>query len=114
MRECRTPDERLFDFVDGVALDLESHVESCEHCQEFLAELWIGELTTDLSQPVLRQIRFDEFLREVGRLTLDVAAAYGRAVVAFGHGADDETGVDGNVETNEGATSLPATEDDEE
>lgn len=90
MRECRTTDDRLFDFVDGVDPDLESHVESCDHCQEFLAELWIGELSTDLSQPVLRQIRFDEFLRELGRLTLDVAFAFHRAFVVFGPGGNRE------------------------
>ena len=78
MRDCRTTDNRLFAFVDGIDPDLESHVESCEHCQEFLAELWIGELRTDLSQPVLRQIRFDEFLDELGRLTMDVAIAFDR------------------------------------
>ena len=114
MRECRTPDDRLFAFVDGIDLDLESHVESCEHCQDFLAELWIGELPTDLSQPVLRQIRFDEFLRELGQLTLDVASAFGRAVVTYGPGADEEVPAGGDTEIDYRATSLPATEDDEE
>ena len=55
MRACRTSDDRLFAFVDGVETDLESHVETCDHCQEFLAELWIGELQTDLSASVLRR-----------------------------------------------------------
>ena len=114
MRECRTPDDRLFDFVDGLDLDLEAHVESCDHCQEFLAELWIGELTTDLSQPVLRQIRFDEFLRELGQLTMDVASAFGRAVVAYGPAADTGENEDGDAEINDRTTNLPATEDDEE
>lgn len=106
MRDCRTTDDRLFAFVDGVDPDLESHVESCELCQEFLAELWIGELRTDLSQPVLRQIRFDEFLRELGQLTMDVAVAFGKAVVTYGPGGDTE--IEGR------AIILPATEDDEE
>ena len=90
MRVCQTSDERLFAFVDGIEPDLESHVATCDHCQEFLAELWIGELTTDLSQPVLRQIRFDEFLREIGQLTMDVAGALGRALLAYGPGADHD------------------------
>jgi hypothetical protein len=114
MRECRIPDDRLFDFVDGIALDLESHVDSCEHCQEFLAELWIGELATDLSQSVLRQIRFDEFLHELGQLTLEVAAAFGRAVVAYGPAVDEKVRAQGNPAMEDRATSLPATEDDEE
>ena len=106
MRECRTTDDRLFDFVDGIDPDLESHVESCDHCQEFLAELWIGELSADLSQPVLRQIRFDEFLREVGQLTMDVASALGRAFVTYGPAGD--------TEIDDRPAILPAIEDDEE
>jgi hypothetical protein len=97
MRVCRTPDDVLFAFVDGDMPDLEEHVATCDECQEFLAELWIGELKTDLATPVLRQIRFDEFLREVGRLTMDVIGAMGRAMIAYGPGADlepDETNDD--------------------
>lgn len=89
MRDCRTPDDRLFAFVDGVEPDLEGHVASCDECQEFLAELWIGELKTDLATPVLKQIRFDEFLREVGQLAIDVAGALGRAAIRYGPGSDD-------------------------
>jgi hypothetical protein len=88
MRACHTPDERLFAFVDGIEPDLEGHVATCDECQEFLAELWIGELQTDLRAPVLRQIRFDEFVREVGQLTADVMGAMGRALVEYGPGAD--------------------------
>lgn len=88
MRDCQTSDERLFAFVDGIAADLESHVEACEYCQDFLAELWVGELQTDLSESVLRRIRFDEFLRELGQLTMDVAGAMARAVVIYGPGND--------------------------
>lgn len=107
MRECHTTDERLFDFVDGIDPDLESHVATCDHCQEFLAELWIGELPMDLTMPVLRQIRFDEFLREVGQLTVDVATAMGKAFLAYGPGADD-------TEDGPDRTNLPHTGDDEE
>jgi len=39
MRDCRTTDELLFAFVDGIEPDLGGHVATCEHCQEFLAEL---------------------------------------------------------------------------
>ncbi len=88
MRVCQTPDDRLFEFVDGIAPDLESHVATCDECQEFLAELWSGELQVDLSTPVLRQIRFDEFLREAGQLAPDVMGAMGKALVQYGPGAD--------------------------
>jgi hypothetical protein len=90
MRTCRTPDDLLFAFVDGVQPDLEEHVAGCDECQEFLAELWIGELGADLTRPVLRQIRFDEFLRELGQLTADVVGAMGRAIIVYGPGADRE------------------------
>lgn len=114
MRDCRTTDDRLFDFVDGIDPDLEGHVESCDHCQEFLAELWIGELTTDLSQPVLRQIRFDEFLRELGQLTVDVATALGRAIVAYGPAADEDASRPGTTGSDTTTSSLQDNADDEE
>ena len=88
MRVCRTTDDRLFAFVDGIEPDLEAHVSDCDECQEFLAELWVGELRTDLATPVLRQIRFDEFLREVGQLAVEVIGALGKALVEYGPGAD--------------------------
>jgi hypothetical protein len=115
MRECRTSDDRLFAFVDGIETDLETHVATCEYCQEFLAELWVGELQTDLSESVLQRIRFDEFLREVGQLTMDVAGAMGRALIEYGPGRD-ATSPGGSVvddgEVNTG--KLLSSEDDEE
>ncbi len=90
MRDCRTPDDRLFAFVDGIEPDLESHVATCDECQEFLAELWIGELRTDLRAPVLRQIRFHEFVRHLGHLAAEVAGAMGKALVEYGPGADSK------------------------
>ena len=104
-RDCRTTDDRLFAFVDGIEPDLEGHVATCDECQEFLAELWIGELQTDLRTPVLRQIRFDEFLREVGHLTADVVGAMGKALIEYGPGAD--LGL-------EEASDESSSEDDEE
>ncbi len=114
MRDCRTSDDRLFAFVDGIEPDLEGHVVTCDDCQEFLAEVWIGELQTDLATPVLKQIRFDEFLREIGQLTMDVAGAMGRAVLEYGPGT--ERGLRGTATTGGEAdtTSSSSSEDDEE
>ncbi|MDJ0664064.1 MAG: hypothetical protein QNJ75_05855 [Acidimicrobiia bacterium] len=101
MRDCHTTDERLFAFVDGIEPDLETHVADCDECQEFLAELWIGELQTDLTKPVLRQIRFDEFLREIGQLAADVIGALGKALVEYGPGADLDTDDDAHKSDEE-------------
>ncbi|MCP3995062.1 MAG: hypothetical protein GY722_08350, partial [bacterium] len=53
----------------------------------------------------LRQIRFDEFLREVAHLTADVMGAMGKALIEYGPGADlglekasDEPSSEGNEE----------------
>lgn len=114
MRDCHTSDDRLFAFVDGIEPDLETHVATCDECQEFLAELWIGELQTDLTTPVLRQIRFDEFLREVGQLTIDVAGAMGRAFLEYGPGTDRSLAGSDDPTDPPDPDSLTASNDDEE
>lgn len=88
MRTCNTTDDLLFAFVDGLDQSLDDHVATCDECQAFLAELWQGELMQDLSEPVMERIRLGEFVAEVARFGLDVAAAMGRAAVAYGPGAD--------------------------
>ncbi len=112
MRACLTSDDRLFAFVDGIETDLESHVETCDHCQEFLAELWIGELQTDLSDSVLRRIRFDEFLRELGQLTVDVAGAMAKAAMAYGPGLDESSSID--EDEDDAAAGVDSVDDDQE
>lgn len=84
MRVCGITDDRLFAFVDGVEETLDEHVASCDECQSFLAELWIGEAPRDLTEPVIRQIRFEEFLIEAARLGIDVVGAFGRTIVELG------------------------------
>jgi hypothetical protein len=113
MRDCRTSDERLFAFVDGVETDLDEHVAACQYCQEFLAELWEGELQTDLSESVLRRIRFDEFLRELGRLTTDVAAAMARALIEYGPGGEETRFGDVDSIAQPEAESPGAADDEE-
>ncbi len=88
MRSCRTTDERLFAFVDGLDSGLDDHVAGCDECQQFLAELWSGELAGDLSEPVMRTIRFDEFLASAARLGIDIAVAMARALVEYGPQSD--------------------------
>lgn len=89
MRSCAITDERLFDFADGIQDDaLEQHVATCDECQEFLAELWVGEAPHDLRDPVMRIVRFDEFLVAAAKLGVDVAGAMGKAVIEMGPKAD--------------------------
>lgn len=101
MRSCQTSDDLLFAFVDGLEEGLDEHVATCDECQAFLAELWQGELTEDLSEPVMERIRLAEFVASVARFGADVAAAMGRAVVAYGPGAAMEPDMDdpGSVES---------------
>ncbi len=92
MRTCHTTDDRLFAFVDGVDLadfqDLDAHVATCNECQAFLAEVWEGELGHDLREPVIRRIRFDQFLSEMIGLGVNIVSAMGRAAAEYTFGAD--------------------------
>lgn len=89
MRDCGISDDRLFGFVDGLDESLDDHVAGCDECQAFLADLWIGEAPRDLTEPVMRQIRFDEFLVAAAKLGVDVLGAMGRAFIELGLEADD-------------------------
>jgi hypothetical protein len=110
MRTCRTTDDRLFAFVDGVELagyeGLDAHVATCDECQAFLAEVWEGELSHDLREPVIRRIRFDQFLSEMVGLGVNIVAAMGRATAEYTFGADardrrPQTESDGDARSEE-------------
>lgn len=88
MRSCQTADEQLFDFVDGINETLDEHVAGCDECQAFLAELWIGELDHDLSDPVIRQIRLEKFVADVARLGLDIVSGMAEGAVEYTIGKD--------------------------
>ncbi|NND02022.1 MAG: hypothetical protein HKN91_04485 [Acidimicrobiia bacterium] len=102
MRSCQTSDDLLFAFVDGLDESLDEHVENCDECQAFLAELWQGELTEDLTEPVMERIRLAEFVANVARFGADVAAAMGRAVVEYSQDAGES--VD-NTESDSGESA---------
>lgn len=95
MRSCATADERLYAFVDGLDESLDDHVVGCDECQAFLADLWIGELKTDLTDPVLRQIAFEKFLSDVARLGFDVAGAMARGAIEYTVGRDERDATGG-------------------
>ena len=89
MRSCRTSDDLLFAFVDGLDESLDDHVAGCDECQAFLAELWQGELTQDLTEPVMERIRLAEFFADAARFGADIAAAMGRAMVEYAPAAEE-------------------------
>jgi hypothetical protein len=48
-----------------------------------LAVLWQGELDRDLSESVIKQLRFDQFVREVVQLGADVAIRMVEAALEY-------------------------------
>lgn len=91
MRHCRTTDAELQLFANGELGSLDEHLETCEECQAFLADMWTGTLTEDLSIPVIRQLRFDQFIREALTLGFDVVLGMGTAAGTYLLGYDDAT-----------------------
>lgn len=94
MRTCKTSDDLLFAFIDGLDSTLDEHVATCDECQEFLAELWQGELTGDLRQPVMDRIRLAEFVANVAKFGADVVAAMGRGILTYGPGVSEQDSTD--------------------
>jgi hypothetical protein len=102
MRACRVNDAVLYDFADGVTVDIarisvpetdiDAHVAGCDECQGFLAELWAGELETDLVEPVLRVVELERFLLDVARLGTGIVAELIEALRRYGLGARRDEG----------------------
>ncbi len=88
-RACMIRDEQLVAFAGGEEFDLDAHVATCEECQDFLSELWAGELDHDISEPVVEAIRLELFLIDIAKLMGDVAELYGKAGKVYLLGADE-------------------------
>ena len=80
-----TPDQRLA-FAAGELTSLDEHVAGCEGCQDFLADLWSGGLSADLTGPVMRVGRLEQFLIDVAKESGGVAARLVEAMLAYGVG----------------------------
>jgi hypothetical protein len=78
-----------------------------------LAAIYEGELDTDLAEPVIRQVRFDQFVREVVSLGADIAVRMGTAAVEYSVGKDDEDPGAGH-EFDDDVASTPHAPDSEE
>ena len=82
-RNCAVRDEQLVAFAAGYEFDLDAHVETCEQCQDFLAELWDGGLDHDLVAPVVAAIRLELFLMEAAKLGAGIVADMLQAIIRY-------------------------------
>ena len=80
---CGTDSVDLDGFAFGDGPILEQHVAECAVCQERLAEIWVEQPPSDLAEPVLRTLRFEEFLVEATTLAGGVVGAFAAAVMAY-------------------------------
>lgn len=71
-----------------------------------LAAIYQGELDRDLTDPVIRQIRFDQFLREVVRLGADIATRMGSAAIEYSVGGDADSDLEDEHDRNQSNTST--------
>ena len=100
LRECRVGDGVLYDFADGLAIDtkrvaipesdIDAHVAGCDECQAFLAELWQGELETDLVEPVMAVIELERFLIDITKLGSGILAELLEAIKRYGLGFSED------------------------
>jgi len=92
-RDCAVRDEELIAFAGGEEFDLDEHVDGCDQCQDFLAELWVGGLDHDLVEPVVQMIRLELFLMEAAKLGGGIVADMMQALITYldpGLGKDDK------------------------
>ncbi len=88
-RSCQTRDDRLIAFAAGVEetldldLNLDAHIETCDECQAFLAELWEGGLDHDLVEPIVAAIRLELFLIDAAKLGGGIVADMTRALLRY-------------------------------
>lgn len=90
MSTCTITDIQRIDFAEGEDNSIDEHVLTCDECQAFLAELWEGQLTTDLSEPVMRVVGLEEFLIAVIKEGGGILARIGEALRVYGLGGDSK------------------------
>lgn len=90
MIECHIEDAQRIAFAEGEDDTIDAHVMECDRCQAFLAELWEGDLQTDLTEPVMKAIGLEELVIEIVRLGGDILARYGRAAKTYGTGIESD------------------------
>ncbi len=90
MTVCGITDVQRIDFAEGIDNSIDEHVLTCDVCQAFLAELWHGQLQTDLSEPVLRVVGLEEFVIAVIKEGGGILARIGEALRVYGMGEESE------------------------
>ena len=90
MTACAITDIQRIDFAEGVDDSIDEHVMTCDECQAFLAELWHGQLQTDLSEPVMRVVGLEEFVIAVIKEGGGILARIGEALRVYGMGDESK------------------------
>ena len=88
MSSCTITDIQRIDFAEGEDNSIDEHVLTCDVCQSFLAELWEGQLETDLSEPVMRVVGLEEFVIAVIKEGGGILARIGEALRVYGMGEE--------------------------
>lgn len=88
MTSCEITDIQRVDFAEGVDDSIDEHVMTCDECQAFLAELWDGQLQSDLSEPVMRVVGLEEFVIAVIKEGGGILARIGEALRVYGLGEE--------------------------
>ncbi len=88
MTACTITDVQRIDFAEGIDDSIDEHVMTCDTCQAFLADLWQGELQTDLSEPVMRVVGLEEFVIAVLKEGGGILARIGEALRVYGMGEE--------------------------
>ncbi|MBT8211815.1 MAG: hypothetical protein HKN80_02300 [Acidimicrobiia bacterium] len=90
MTVCAITDIQRIDFAEGADDSIDEHVMTCDECQDFLAELWHGQLQTDLSEPVMRVVGLEEFVIAVIKEGGGILARIGKALRVYGMGEESK------------------------
>ena len=85
---CDITDAQRFDFADGSDDSIDEHVMTCDECQEFLAALWEGQLSRDLTDEVMTVVGLEEFVIAVLKEGGGILARLARALRTYTMGRD--------------------------
>ena len=83
---CEVTEIQRLEFAEGEDQSLEDHVMTCDFCQDFLAELWEGQLRTDLTGPVMKVVGLEEFVIAVVKEGTGILARLVQALKVYGMG----------------------------